>query len=87
MSEAEKKEQTPSLPIEKILKKCMDCEGYVVFVGALTNKLDAKKNRIVEYEYLRHRFTYEDVKAGLKVFASEFAKDVTRGLELDGRKL
>ena len=77
----EKKIPSKNLPLEEIIKKCMDSEGYVIFVARLTNELIKETGqRVIEYDYRRYQFAFEDVKNALIAFKEHFLKDINTDL-------
>ena len=64
-----------------IIERIKKGDGFVMLVGILTNKLDEKDNRIIEFEYKREHFSFEDTKEALKKFKEHFHKDIMEGLE------
>jgi len=62
--------------LEKLMKKMMDVEGYVIFSGVLTNKMDEQGNRLLEFDYNRYHFSDDDLKATLKNFVRVVTDDL-----------
>lgn len=67
--------------LEELTKKCMDSGGYVVFVASLSNKVDDKGNRMLDFDYRRYQFPFEDVKTAIVKFKEAFIDDVGQGLD------
>ncbi len=66
--------------LEGLLKKCMDAEGYVIFIGSLANKTDEQGNRVLEFDYRRYHLSFEDAKTATAKFKEAFLADVKEGL-------
>lgn len=82
MTESEKiPEGNKNFPLEDLIKKCMDAEGYVVFVGSLLNKVDEKGDRMLDFDYRRYHLSYEDTKTALVKFKQAFLDDIIKGID------
>jgi len=66
--------------LERILQKCMDTEGYVLFVGYLSTKPrtdpKAELETSVQWEYRRFHFGIEDCIKGDECAIRQFEKMV-----------
>jgi hypothetical protein len=62
--------------LEEIIQKCLDSPGYVVFVGALSDKRDEKGNNLIDFKYKRYQFSYEDTSRAIKEFQSALKDDI-----------
>jgi len=76
------KERNPHLPLEEILNRLMDSEGFVIFAASLTNRVDEKGLRVIDFNYLRDRLSFEDTRSAVVKFKEEFLADVEKGLDL-----
>ena len=69
-----------STPLEELTKKCMDAEGYVIFAGRLSNRVDEQGNRVLEFDYRRYHLSFEDVKTSVIKFKEAFLDDIREGI-------
>lgn len=70
--------------LEDLLKKLLDVEGYVLFVGSLSNKVDEKGDRVLDFDYRRYHLSFEDAKTAVMKFKQAFMDDVTKGIDDGG---
>ncbi len=70
--------------IDRLTEKVKSGSGYVVFTATLTDKLDKRGARVIEFDYLRDHFTLDDTKNALGRFADHFKKDVMGGCSAGG---
>lgn len=78
--------QTPPLPgqsshedqtsLKGILNKCLDAGGYVVFVAVIGKDKDEKGFNLIEYNYRRANFSFEDTKRAIEEFSKQYKNDV-----------
>mgnify|MGYP001594670861 CR=1 FL=1 len=78
--EKEEKVPVPSPDLDSLIKKLLDVEGYVIFVGSLSNEKDKEGNRMINFDYRRYHFSYEDVKTTIKKFREMFLDDIAKDL-------
>lgn len=73
-----------SLPLEELVKKLLDVEGYVIFAGSLSNKTDEHGNRILDFDYYRHHLVHEDMKKTIENSIKIYKDETTlKGIETD----
>ncbi len=63
------------ITVDLVRNECLNCAGYVIFAGIITNQRDAQGNNIIVYRYIRERFAWEDTKKAIKEFDKQFIKD------------
>ena len=73
-------QENPDLPLEDLIKKCMDAEGYVIFVGSLSNKTDEKGNRMLDFVYRRYHLSFEDTKTAAQKFKEALLDDIGKDM-------
>lgn len=76
-------EEGEGVSIELLIKGCMDSSGYVIFAAKIAGKPDEKGNLVIDYNYRRYHFSYEDTREAVKRFKEEFLKDITRDFDHD----
>uniref|UniRef100_A0A6M3IVH7 Uncharacterized protein n=1 Tax=viral metagenome TaxID=1070528 RepID=A0A6M3IVH7_9ZZZZ len=69
--------------LSRLMKGCLESEGYVVFVARMTKEHNDKGFNIIRYDYRRYHFSFEDVAQATMAFKKSLEneiKDVTDGL-------
>jgi len=65
-----------AVTIDSIRNECLDSAGYVVFVGVISNQRDAAQNNIINFRYIREKYSYEDTKRAIEKFKEALARDI-----------
>lgn len=84
MVKEEKKNQMVSENLKKqriaalgrMMTKCAEGIGFVVFAAVLTEKKDAKGFDMIDFHYERHQFSVEDLKEVRKALDKHIQKDI-----------
>ena len=58
-----------------VIEKALKGRGFVLFAGVLTEKKDEDGNSIVEFQYIRHHFPFEDLPKATTAFRDQCYKD------------
>lgn len=75
---------TPEVPaaeldqLKKIMEMCKDAPGYCCFFGIMDKKRDEKGRNIINYEYKRFQFSYEDTRRTIDEFIKAFRGDISK---------
>ena len=65
----------------EIESKCLDSEGFILFVGYITAKKDDKGANIIDWQYRRHHFSFADAKEAVRQFGVAINKDIMQANE------
>ena len=64
-----------SVALKKIIARCVAAKGFVFFVGILTDRVDDSGNNIIDFEYERHKMSFDDVKIAIREFKTALRED------------
>lgn len=62
--------------LSKILSNCSESKGFIVFVGIIGDTTDKYGNQIINFQYIRDKFPYEDTKLAIQEFSNILQKDI-----------
>ena len=62
----EKEPSKTASDVNDIANRCMDSAGYLLFAAYLTPKRDNEGRPIIEFQYRRYHFPFEDAKTGIE---------------------
>lgn len=71
----EKVKEREARELARIVSECTENDGFVIFVGVLTKKVDEEGNRILDFHYRRAQFSLEDTKQAVLKFREEYLSD------------
>lgn len=63
------------ISIGDVMTKLAERDGYILFAASLSNKVDSKNNRIIDFDYIRYHFSGDDSSLALQKFRDAIAKD------------
>ena len=83
MSEGEKVKpgELRGVTLDSIRNECLDAPGYVIFAGVISNERDAQGNNLINFRYIREKFSYDDTKTAVDQFKAALVRDVRDGEE------
>lgn len=69
---------TPGLvTVETIKNKCLDSQGYVLFVGIIRPERDPQGNNLIDFHYIRQNYSFEDTRKAVDEFKKALVNDVS----------
>jgi len=73
--------QNDGSELAKIIKECNDAPGFIIFVATLQPQIETDKPPNIQFNYIRHNFSYEDILKKPEGVLARFRDHVYKDME------